>query len=161
MMSVLDVSQKVASLPDQGESTTKQIASGTHLGRVDVGLRNHASSKQSSDLESVDSVVLRLASVNCLHVESVTENEIDAFAGTEVGEPVPGEDALRRDHEVLAERSDSLQEDIGSRRQVSVKQRRSLLVEHARVHASRVKIDAAVILVDDVVESHQALSFGG
>ena len=37
----------------------------------------------------------------------------------------------------------------------------SFLVEHAGVHVSCVKVDAAVILMGYVVESHQALSFRG
>ena len=36
----------------------------------------------------------------------------------------------------------------------------SFLVEYARVHVSCVKVDAAVVLVVRIVESHRALSFG-
>jgi hypothetical protein len=99
--------------------------------------------------------------VNSLHVESVTEDKSDAFPCAEVGEPVPGEDAFDRDHEALAKRRDVLQEDFGNRRQVTMKQSFPFLVEDAGVHVPRVKVDAAVVLVGYVVESHQALSFRG
>ena len=78
MVRVLDVGEEQASLAHQGEPAAQEIASGAHLGRVDIGLRKHASSKQGRDLERVDAVVLGLASVNGLHVQSVTEDEVDA-----------------------------------------------------------------------------------
>jgi hypothetical protein len=154
VVGVLDVSQELTSLSHQGEAATEEVSSRAHLGWVDVGLRKHASSKEGGDLESIDAVVLGLASVNGLHVQSVAENEVDAFPSTEVGEPVPGEHALRRDHQVLAERSDGVQEDVGVGGQVSMKKDLPLLVEHAGVHVSCVQVDAAVVLVGSVVESH-------
>jgi len=161
VVGVLDVGEKLASLAHQGESATEQISSGAHLRRVDVRLRKHSTSKHGRDRERIDAVVLRLATVNRFHVESVTEDEVDAFPCAEVGEPVPGEDALHRDHQVLTKRRDRLQEDVGNRRQVTMKQGFPFLVEDAGVHVPRVKVDAAVVLMGYVVESHQALSFRG
>ena len=43
----------------------------------------------------------------------MAKNEVDAFPCTEISKPEPGEDAFRRDGELLAKRSDRLQEDIG------------------------------------------------
>jgi len=40
----------------------------------------------------------------------VTEHEGDLLLGTEVGQPVPAEQALDRDHQPVAERSERLQE---------------------------------------------------
>jgi hypothetical protein len=122
VVGALDVGEKLASLAHQGQSATEEISSGAHLGRVDVRLWKHPTPKQGRDLESIDAVALRLATVNRLHVESVTEDEIDAFPCAEVGEPVPGEDALHRHHQALTKRRNRLQEDFGNRRQVSMKQ---------------------------------------
>ena len=91
----------------------------------------------------------------------MAENEVDAFPRTEISKPEPGEDAFRRDGELLAKRSDRLQEDIGICGQVSIQKRVSFLVEHASLHVSWVKVDATVVFMGYVVESHQALSFRG
>ena len=78
-----------------------------------------------------------------------------------VREPIPSEDALHRDDQILAEGCDGLQENDRVGGKVSVKQRRSCLVEHAGVHAPCMEVDAAVMLMGYVVKSHQALSFRG
>jgi hypothetical protein len=161
MVGVLDVGEEATSLPNELEASPEKISSGAHLGRVDVSLGNHASPEEGCDLEGVDAVVLGFASVDGFHIESVTENEVDAFPCAEVGEPVPGEHALHRDGEVVAEGGDCLQEDLGVRREVPMNEDLSFLVEHADVHVPRVQVDATVVLVGYVVESHQALSFRG
>jgi hypothetical protein len=97
--------------------------------------------------------------MNGFHVKSMTENEVDALPRTEVGEPIPGEDTLDRDGEAVSERSDGFQKNIRIRDKVSMKKDLSFLVEYARVHISCMKVDAAVVLVVRIVESHQALSF--
>ena len=43
----------------------------------------------------------------------MSQNESDALAGTQIGEPVPGEHAFHRDDDVFSERSDRLQKRIG------------------------------------------------
>ena len=94
VVGVLDVSEELASLAHRGEASSEKISSGAHLRRVDVRLRKHSTSKHGRDLESIDAVILRLASVNRFHVESVTENEVDAFPCAEVREPAPSENAF-------------------------------------------------------------------
>jgi len=69
--------------------------------------------------------------MNGFHVERMSENEGDAFSRTEVGEPVPSEDALDRDDELLPERGDGIQEDVGIGGEVSMKECFSFLVENA------------------------------
>ena len=158
---VLDVNEEVTSLAHHLESSTKKIPGGAHLGWVDISLRKHASSEKGCNLESIDTVVLGLASMNRFHVKSMTKDEVNTFPCTEVGEPVPGEDTLDRDDEVFSEWSDGFQENVTVRGQVSMKKDFSFLVEHAGIHVSCVKVDATVILMGYVVESHQALSFRG
>jgi hypothetical protein len=98
--------------------------------------------------------------MNGFHVKSMAENEVDAFARTEIREPVPGEEALDRDGEVFSERSDGFQENVRIGGQVSMKKKDlSFLVEYARVHVPCMKVNTAVVLVVRLVESHQAVSF--
>jgi len=120
VMSVLDVGEEMSSLPHQFETSAKKIPGGAHLGWINVSLRKHASTKQGRDLERVDAVILGFASMDGFHVERVTEHEVDAFVPTKVREPVPSEYAFDRDHEVLSEWCDCLQEDFGIRGQVSM-----------------------------------------
>jgi hypothetical protein len=66
----------------------------------------------------VNPVVLGLAAVDRLHVEGVAEDEGDGFLGAEVGEPVPAEDALDADDEVVAVGLDGARETPGSERRL-------------------------------------------
>lgn len=91
-------------------------------GWVHVSLKKHTSSKSGCDLERIDAVVLRLASMNRFHVKSMTDNEVDTFARTEVGEPVPGNDALDGDDKIASERSDGFQKNVRVGGQVSMKE---------------------------------------
>ena len=157
MVGVLDVGQQVAASPDQVESSSQQVAGGAHLGRVDVGLGEVSATQQCSDLEGIDLVVLRFAAVDGLHVEGVSENELDAFASAQVGQPVPGEHALDGDDEIVAERHDGLQEGLRSALDVPVEQDLAVLIEDTEVHGLRMQVDSAVVLVVLSVESHRSL----
>ena len=98
---------------------------------------------------------LVFAAVDRFHVKGMTEDEGDAFAlGTEIGQPVPGEDALDGDDEVVAIGRDDLQKRFGVRGQVLVDQNLAVAVEDADVHRFRVQIDAAVVAMLVRVESH-------
>ena len=76
-------------------------------------------------------------------------------ARAEVGEPVPGEDALGGHDEVLAKRRDRFEKRLRARRQVPVQEHLAAVVEDAEVHRLRVQIDPAPMLVRSVVESHR------
>ena len=153
-MGVLDVGEQLGSLADQVEPSPEQIPGRSHLRRVDVRLGKHSSPHEGRDLVGVDAVVLGLAAVDGLHVERVAEDEGDALLGAEVGQPVPGEGALDRDDEVLAEGGDCGEEGLWLRADVSVQEHLALLVDNADVHRLRVQIDPAVVLVRIGVESH-------
>jgi len=86
----------------------------------------------------------------------MAENELDAFVPAEIGEPVPGEDALHGDDEVVAERGDGREEVIGSAPDVLVKKDLAFSIEDAEVQGLGVKIDAAVVLMGLGVESHES-----
>src|SRR5439155_9990553 len=68
--------------------------------------------EQHGDLVGIDLVGLGLAAVDGLHVQGVAQDEGDALCGAEVGEPVPGEQALTGDGQPVAEGSDSAEEGI-------------------------------------------------
>jgi len=57
--------------------------------RQALGLREHATAEQHRHLMRIDLVVFRLAAVNGLHVEGVSEHEGDALAGAQVRQPGP------------------------------------------------------------------------
>lgn len=50
----------------------------------------------------VESVVLGFTAVDSLHIEGVTEDEVDAFLAAEISEPVPAEDTLGGDDQFVA-----------------------------------------------------------
>ena len=85
-------------------------------------------------ITEVDPVVLGLGSVNGLHVEGVTEDELDAFLLAEIGEPVPGEHALDGHDEIFAVGSDGSEEEVWSGLDVPVEEGLAGAVEDAEVH---------------------------
>jgi hypothetical protein len=87
----------------------------------------------------------------------MAEYELDFVATTEIGEPVPGEDALDADHEIFAVRVNGGEEVVGAALHVLVKQDLPVSVHNAEVHGLGVKIDPAVMLVVLGVESHGSL----
>jgi hypothetical protein len=66
--------------------------------RIDVSLGEHSTTQYHGDLMSVDAIVLGFATVDGFHVEGVAEHEVDAFTSAQIGEPIPGEDALDSDY---------------------------------------------------------------
>jgi len=106
-------------------------------------------------LWGVDPIVLGFAAVNGLHVEGMAEDERDVLPGAEIGEPVPAEDALGGDDQVVAVGLDGLEEEIGIAAQVAVQELlAALVVEDAEVHRSSVQVDAAVVSMTAGVETH-------
>ena len=70
-----------------------------------------------------------------LHIQGVTEHEGDGLLGTHVGDPVPGEDALDRHHDVCSIGADHLDEVLAVGGQVAVHEDRASLIDNADVHA--------------------------
>jgi len=140
----LNVCEQLGSLVNKMESAAKEIAGCSHLGGIDVGLRDHTASEECSDLMGVDLVVLRLSAVDCLHVERVAKDEGNALSSTEVGEPVPGEHALGGDDEVFAIGVNGTEKGRGSGSHLPVEPDLTLGIEYAEVEGACVQIDAAV-----------------
>src|SRR3990172_1719307 len=158
---VLDVSEELAALADEVKAAAQEVPGGPHGLGVDVGLGQHAAAQQHGDLVGIDLVVLGLAAVDGLRGQGVAEDEGDAFLGAQVGEPVPGEHALSGDDEIFAVRSDDLEERRRRGLRVSMHERVSGGIEDADVQGLGVEIDAAVVTMLTVVESHGSSSCAG
>jgi hypothetical protein len=106
---------------------------------------------------AIDLVVLGLSSVDGLHVEGMTEDELDPLPSAEIGEPVPGEHALDGDDEVVTVGRDGLYKGLRMTPHVLVQEDLALPVEDAQVHGLGMQIDPAVVGVRLGVESHGSL----
>ena len=100
------------------------------------------------------------ATVYRLHVQRVAQNELDADAAAQVCHPVPGEDALHRQDQVLPVGLEHIGEGLCRSRHVPVCENRSFVVHDADVHCPCVQIDTAVKSMLFGVESHKASSLG-
>jgi hypothetical protein len=75
--------------------------------------------------------------------------------GTEIGQPVPAEDALGTYDHIAPEGSHGVKERLTIARQVFVQYVGALRIQNAQVHAASVQIDAAVVLVLTTIETHE------
>lgn len=91
------------------------------------------------------------------HVKGVAEDKLDALLAAEVGEPVPGEHTLGAHDEVFSVGLDGRQKGIGSALQVPLEQDLAVLIEDAEVEGLGVQVDAGVVAMGLVVESHGPL----
>lgn len=107
----------------------------------------------------IDLIVLRLPSMDRFHVEGMTEDKGDALGGAQIGQPVPGEDALDGHDHILPIRGDDREEGLFAGWAIVMGLDLSLLVENAHIHGPRVQIDAAVKFVLLSVKSHQPSSW--
>jgi hypothetical protein len=104
-------------------------------------------------------VVFRLAAMDRLHVQGMTEDEREAFIGAPVSQPVPGEHALDGDDNPQSIRGNDVQEGLRTGLHIAVHQDLAVLVEDADVHRPGVQVDAAVKWVLSGVQSHEVSSF--
>lgn len=95
-------------LADEAVASPQEIASFAQALRIDVRDGKVAAAQQGGEL-----VVLGLAAVNGLEVESVAENERDLVPSAQIGDPVPGEHALAPDDEIVAVGFDCFEEVVG------------------------------------------------
>ena len=85
------------------------------------------------------------------------EDKGDLLASAEVGEPVPGKDALHRHHEIVPVRRDDAEKRFGARAHVSVDDHGAALVQDADIHRAGVQVDSARVTMLSCVESHRGL----
>ena len=127
---------------------------------IRIGYGEHSAAKQGGDLPGVYFVVFHLSAVYRLHVQRVAQNELDADSAAQVCHPVPGEDALHRQDQVLLVGPERIGEGFRRSRQVPVCENRSFVVHDADVHCPCVRLDPAVKSMVFGVESHKASSLG-
>jgi hypothetical protein len=99
---VLDVGQEFRPLAHERTTAPEQVAGRAPRRGVDVGHGDHPAAQQARNRVSVNLIVLGFAAVDGLHRESVAQDKGDPLAGTEIREPLPGEDTLHRDDQILA-----------------------------------------------------------
>ena len=109
---MLHVCQEFGPFVRQRHAAPKQVTGGAHVGGRDRGLREHTAAKQGSNLLRINLVIFGLPAMDGFHVEGMTEDKRDAFVGTQVGEPVPGEHAFDCDDHTLSIRGNDVQQGI-------------------------------------------------
>src|SRR5262249_11755261 len=121
------------------------------------GLGEHAAAEQDGDLGGVALVVLGLAAVEGLPVQSVSEDKRDLLFLAEVGEPVPGEQALAGDDETFAEGGDGAEEGVGAGGDGLLQDGGAGGIEDADGEGPGVEVNAPIESMLLVVESHHGL----
>ena len=94
------------------------------------------------------------------HVKCMTKHKRNGFTVTQIGQPVPDEQAFDGDDDVLPIRLDGPEKRFRIGFKVFVKHGVAFLIQNADVHGSGVQIDAAIVLVLLGIESHRVSSFG-
>jgi len=141
---VLDVGEELGPLAPEEETAPEQVPGGAHAGRIDVGHGDRSAPEEGGQLLGVEAVVLRLAAVDRLEVEGVGEDEGDVELAAEVGQPVPAEDALGADDEIVAVGPGGLEEGLALAGDSFVQDDRAAAFENAQVHGPGMEVDATV-----------------
>jgi hypothetical protein len=84
-------------------------------------------------LWGIDFIVFGFAAVDGFHVEGMAEDELDSLLGAQIGQPVPAEEALDGDDQVLAEGFNGFPESLRTGSEVAVKQDLPLLVKDTQI----------------------------
>lgn len=94
------------------------------------------------------------------HVESVPQDELDALVDAEVSDPVPAEETLDGNDQVLAVGFEDPEELVAVAGELLVHQSLAGSVKNADVEAAGVEVDAAVVTMLLGVQSHRGLLSG-
>ena len=150
---MLSVRQEFAAFAGQGHAATPQVTGGAPLGRVDIGVREHATAQHDRNLMGVDLVVFGFAAVDGLHIKSMAAHKRHPVLGTAVGKPVPRKHTCGGQDDLLTGGRNGFEQRLWGRGHVAVHQGFPGLVENAHVHGASVEIDSAVKRVLGGVES--------
>src|SRR5262249_21439307 len=148
-------------LMDQVHAPAEQVAGFPQSLGISVGDGAVAATQEVGNLLGIDLVVLRLAAVDGLHVEGVTQDEGNLLSLTQVCQPVPAEQALTGHDQAVAIRRNRFEERVRLRGHFLVQDNLAGLVEDAQVHCPGVQINPAVESVRLVVEAHHGLLWHG
>jgi hypothetical protein len=93
------------------------------------------------------------------HVEGVAQDKGNAWVRTEVGEPIPGADALDGHHQAIMIGRNGLEKGFRRRLHIAMHQDFPLLAHDADIHGAGMQVDPTVKWVLVGVESHEVSSF--
>jgi hypothetical protein len=151
---LLHMRQQLGPFPHERHAPPQQVPGSTHRGGVDVGLGQHAAAQQHGNFLGIDLVIFGLPAVDGFHVQRMPEDKRHPCACTQIGQPVPREDACDTDDHVGSIRCDSVEKRFWASWHVPVHQNLTILVQDTQVHGAGMQIDAAVQWVLLGVESH-------
>jgi len=86
------------------------------------------------------------------------EDKRDPFLGTQVSQPVPGEEAFDTDDQLLPIGHNGFEKGIWAGRHIVVHQDLPIPIYDAEVHRASVQVDATIKLVLLGVEAHEVSS---
>src|SRR4029450_6919694 len=136
----------------------QEVTGRPHRGGIDRGLWEHPASEEDGNFLRVNLIVFRLAAVDGFHIQGMPEDKRNAFARTEVGKPIPGEDTLDSNNQPVTRGCNSLEKRFGSCWHVAVQHDLAVLTQDTKVHGAGMQVDAAVKWVLGGVESHEVSS---
>jgi hypothetical protein len=93
------------------------------------------------------------------HVEGMAENEGEVLLDTEIGDPVPGEHAFDRDHDILTEGSKDTEKSFRVCVDILMNPDIASGVEDTDKHILGMQVDSTIKLVLFGVKVHRASSF--
>lgn len=79
-------------------------------------------------------IVLGFAPMNRFHIEGRAQNKGEPFLLTEVGQPIPREEAFHPYHQIFPVWGNRTQKRVGSSGQIFMQQFRPLLIQDTDVH---------------------------
>jgi hypothetical protein len=88
----------------------------------------------------------------------VAQDEGNLLPRAQVGEPVPGVNALDAGHDIAAEGGNGFEDGFGAGGEVAVEDDLAAVVQDAEVHRPGVRVDVPVESVWLRVESHRGLA---
>ena len=130
---LLDMRQQLSPFPHEMHPPPKQVAGGSHLRGIDVGLGQHATTQEHGNFLGVDLVIFGLAPVDGFHVERMPEDKRQPLPSAQVSKPIPGEDTFDADDQILPIGRNRLEKCVGSRWHIPVHEDLSILVQDAEV----------------------------
>jgi hypothetical protein len=138
---LLDMRQPCRPFPHEMDAPPPQGAGSAHgCGRA-IRLGAHASPQPHSHFWGIDCVIVGLPPMESLPREGMPEHQWHPCAGTQVGQPLPRDDADDTDDTSRPRRGDSLEKGVWSCWQMPVDEHRPISVEDTEEHGAGVSVD--------------------
>jgi hypothetical protein len=131
---------------------------GAPRGWRDTGLGAHAAAQQGRHLVRVALVVVRCAAMEGCPREGMPQHAGQAFCGTQVGEPIPGDKTCTGHHQAVPRRGNGLEKRCGGCWQMAGEPHVARLAQDTDIHAPGVEGDPTVKRMVLGVESPEGSS---